>query len=260
MNTYEQDELIPIYIFLSYGKNVLKLPINPENLKTDRGSESETEEIEGLGQIGEPSTPKLAKIAINSFFWHEADSMPAALYVAWIRKWQKSKQPAKLVVTRFNYSMQVTCEYFNYDTRAGEEKDVYYELSLQEYRPYGAKYLRTETNQKLITKVTNWLGKTSEQLSDVPLVLVGLPRPNRNSTLKEEIGNTYTAVSPYLTITAISKKITGSAENWKEIYDENRDIFGDMESETREVKPGTIIKVPSKYVTKSQNTVINGGF
>ena len=68
MNTYVQDETIPIYIFLSYGKNVLKLPINPENLKVERGSESETAEIEGIGQIGEPSTPKLAKITLSSFF------------------------------------------------------------------------------------------------------------------------------------------------------------------------------------------------
>jgi len=33
----------------------------------------------------------------------------------------------------------VTCEHFNYEIRAGEESDVYYELRLKEYRPFGAK-------------------------------------------------------------------------------------------------------------------------
>lgn len=248
MNTYEQDETIPIYIFLNYGVNTLKFPINPENLKEDIDSAGTSEEIEGLGEINIPTTPKLAKLSINSFFWHRVNLLPPSLYVNWLKKWQKSKKPAKLIVTRFNYSMQVTCERFSYDMRAGEEKDIYFELDLKEYRPYGAKLLNPATNGKFLERAKNALGLIDS--ATIP-VLVEVPRPTRGNTQKETISNIFKTVTGYTTITAIAKKITGSTENWKEIYDENREILGDIVSEGSDIPVGTEIKVPSKYVTQS---------
>ena len=259
MNTYEQDNTIPIYIFLSYGINTLKFPINPENLKMEISSASTTEEIEGLGQVSIPTSPKLAKISINSFFWHEVNVLPASLYVNWLKKWQKSKKPAKLIVTRFNYSMQVTCENFNYDTRAGEEKDVYFELDLQEYRPFGAKLYKANTNSTFLDKAKNALG-ILDGLT-VP-ILVEVPRPTRGTTTKEYIGNTFKCVTGYTTLMAIAKKIAGATEKWKEIYEENKEKLGDIIGSGDEIPVGTEISVPSQYVTENSaktDNILNTG-
>ena len=47
MNTYIQDEIIPIFITLTYdGIYTMKLPINPEVLEKNIASESEKVNIE----------------------------------------------------------------------------------------------------------------------------------------------------------------------------------------------------------------------
>ena len=219
MNTYTQDEIIPIYIFLQYGKNSLKFPINPEDLPKDIPSESETVEIEGIGEVSIPTKPKLAKLTIKSFFWHQNNLVPSSFYVAWLEKWQASKKPANLIVTRLNYSMQVTCEHFNHWIKAGEEKDVYFELQLQEFRPYGAKKLNTVKNKTLLQKL-----KDVKNLAVSP-ILVEIPRPSRSSTNKSEITNPYTTMFGD-TLMKICKKITGGTDEWKLLYDENTEVLG----------------------------------
>lgn len=252
MNTYVQDETIPIYIFLKYGVNTLKFPVNPENLKIDIDSPSRTEEVEGLGQVSVATVPQLAKISISSFFWHKVNLLPAFLYVNWLKKWQLSGKPAKLIVTRFNYSMQVSCEHFSYDMRAGEEDDIYFELEMQEYRPHSAKLLNPVTNKSLLSKVKDVLGMIEN--ATLP-VLVEIPRPSRGRNSKETISNVFKTVTGYTTLCALSKKITGSTENWNEIYDENRQNLGDIVGSGDEIPIGTEIKVPAKYVTGNNSAL-----
>ena len=249
MDTYVQDETIPIYIFLSYGVNTLKFPINPENLKIDIDSGAATEEIEGIGEISIPKSPKLAQLSIRSFFWHRVNLHPPSLYVNWLKKWQASREEAKLIVTRFNYSMLVTCERFSYDMRAGEEKDVYFELDLREYRSYGARRLGVIDADSIISKVAGAIDSAT-----IP-VLVEIPRPTRGSTTMETVGNVFKTVTGYTTLCAVAKKLTGSTENWKEIFDANQEALGDLICDEGEIPVGTEIKVPQKYVTDGRNNV-----
>lgn len=247
MNTYAQDELIPIYIFLSYGHNTLKFPINPESLNPVIDSGSDTQEIVGLGEVSIPKSPKLATFSVKSFFWHKANLLPASLYVNWLKKWQQSRKPANFIVTRFNYSMSVTCERFSYDTRAGEEQDVYFELDLREYRPYGARRLNQATSLSLLQKAKELL-KAADSAT-LP-VLVEIPRPVRGSTNRETVGNIFQAVSGYTTLTAISRKLSGSSEGWKSLYDDNQGELGDIIGGGREIPEGTKLKVPSEWRTE----------
>lgn len=248
MNTYAQDEVIPIYITLQYGYYTLKFPINPDNLTKDIPSESESVEIEGIGEVSVPTKPKLAKISIKSFFWHQNNLTPSSMYVAWLEKWQKSKKPANLVVTRLNYSMQVTCENFKHWINAGEEKDIYFELDLKEYRPYGAKKLNVVNTKSILQKL--------QEVKDLatPPVLVEIPRPSRNSTKKSEITNPYTALKND-TILKICKKITGSTDEWSLLYNENKTLLGDMLVQFDEIIVGTKLTLPNKWVENSSYNI-----
>ena len=244
MNIYTQDETIPIYIFLQYSFYSLKFPINPDNLTKEISSDSETVEIEGLGQVSIPTIPKLARISINSFFWHQNNYVPASMYVAWLERWQKSKKPANLIVTRLNYSMQVTCESFRHWVNAGEEKDVYFELQLQEYRPYGAKKLNIETNKTLLQQI-----QTVKDLITPP-ILVEIPRESRSSINKPEISSPYTTKENE-TLLKICKKITGSTDEWNLLYNENTETLGDIFAELNYIPAGTKLKLPNKWVENS---------
>ena len=251
MNTYIQDEIIPIFITLTYdGIYTMKLPINPEVLEKNIASESEKVNIEGLGEVGIPTSPKLATMTINSFFWQDANLLPSALYVAWIEKWQKSEKPATMIVTRLNYSMEVTCEGFRHWVKAGEEKDVYYELKLQEYKPYGAKKLGVVSNQSLLQSIKNL-----KELV-VPPILFEIPRPVRSQTKKKIVFNPYTTKKND-TLSSIVKKITGSTSMWKELYDENKTILGDLMAEDEDIPIGTELMLPASWITNNLYNIQN---
>ena len=253
MNTYIQDVKIPIYISLSYDHFFLKFPINPENIKMEIGSSSTTAEIEGLGEISVPKIPDLAQISIESFFWQQVNLTPSAMYVNWIKKWQKSGKPANLIVTRLNYSMQVTCESFNYDTRAGEEQDVYFELQLQEYRPHEAKKLNMPKNTTLLQKVQH----LTDTMGSLTPILVDIPVPTRNSTKKQ------TFLNPYVcgvneTLSSIAKKITGLSENWKSIYDNNKSLLGNLFESGTEIPENTKLTLAESWVSDSNYNIVQG--
>ena len=248
MNTYIQDEIIPIYIVLQYGHNVLKFPINPDNLTKEIPSESETVDIEGLGQVSIQTTPKLAKIKISSFFWHQNNLVPAFQYVAWLEKWQKSKKPANLIVTRLNYSMEVTCESFSHWINAGEERDVYFDLQLQEYRPYGARKLNVVKNESLLQKLKD----IKESLTSP--ILVEIPRPTRGSTKKPEITNPY-VTKPNQTLISITRTITGKSSEWRLLYEENIETLGNEIIENGEIPAGTKLNLPNSWQGDTSHSV-----
>lgn len=249
MNTYIQDVTIPIYIILQYGLYTLKFPINPDSIKKEISSNSDTEEVEGIGEVSIPKTPNLARITIESFFWQDVNYIPSSMYVIWLERWQKSKKPANLIVTRLNYSMQVTCESFTHWINAGEEKDIYFTLELKEYRPHGAKKIGVVQNKSLLQKL--------KEIKELPYnpVLVDIPRPSRNGTKQKTFTNPYTVLRNE-TLLTITKKITGSTENWQMLYDENSVLLADIIENGSEIPIGTKLKLPDDWVNNSNYGII----
>jgi hypothetical protein len=152
--------------------------------------------------------------------------------------------------------MLVTCERFSHSIKAGEEKDAYFELDMKEFRPHAAKFLRKqELGESLSEKLWAKLGIIE---SSTPPVLLEIPRPTRGKDAKGTTGNIFMTTAGCTTICAIAKKLTGSSENWKEIYDENRRTLGDILCDGDEIPVGTEIKVPRKYVTDSSGAFLLG--
>lgn len=229
---------IPVLIFLQYESNLLKFQVNPESIGKDIPSKGRNVNIEGLGEINVPQSPSLATMSIKSFFWQDRNLLPTALYVAWLEKWQRSKKPAKLVITRLNYSMYVTCERFYHEKRAGEENDVYYELELKEYRKYGAKRVS-------VVESKSWFDKFLA-LDIAPPILVDIPTSSRQNTMK-------TGVNPYITkegetLASIARKVTGTSSLWKEIYDANKNVLGDIICDFKEIPVGTSLIIPLRFL------------
>lgn len=244
MNTFEQDELIPIYVTLQYSNFFMKFPINPEEISVDRNSEGRTVDIEGLGEVNIPQKPKLATLSIESFFWHQNNLVPGAMYVNWLNIWQNSKKPAKLIVTRLNIVMEVTCENFTHNYKAGEEKDIYFKLDLKEYKPYGAKIVGAKLN-------VDWFDIMKNTLSLTSPVLVEIPRPSRSALSKGIISGIYSTVVGD-TIQSIAKKITGKTEQWKELYDANKSKIGDMLANDGLLLVGAQLVVPQNWINQEE--------
>ena len=229
---------VPIMIFLQYEKNLLKFQVNPEKIWKDIPSKGRTTNIEGLGEVNIPQSPSLATMSINSFFWQDRNYLPTELYVAWLEKWQKSKKPAKLIITRLNYSMYVTCERFFHEKRAGEEDDVYYELDLKEYRQYGAKRISTVESKSIFDKFIS--------MNIAVPVLVDIPNESRINSMKS-------LQNPYITkegdtLSSIARKFTGTSSLWKKIYDANENVLGDIIGDFQEIPVGTSLIIPKELL------------
>lgn len=221
-----QDVLAPVNISLTYvytGSGMmipqhLEFPINPEELTKEIGSNSDSVNIEGLGEVSIPKTPSLSKISVKSFFWQQMNLMPSIAYVRWLQRWQKSKQPALLVVTRFDYSMWVTCENFNYTIRAGEENDIYFELELREYREYGAKTLAT---LNVSDEVKKRILESTEAIAEA--MLVTIPPPTRIMRSAKEIvglrGSSYICKASDSLLSICRKFDKTGEDDWKELYE-----------------------------------------
>lgn len=253
MNTYKQDNTIPIYISLQYDHYFLKFPINPECLRKERSSPSNTVEVEGIGQVSVPKTPELARITIDSFFWQNENLLPSFMYVDWLERWQSSGNPANLIVTRFNYSMQVTCENFDHEIRAGEEEDVYFTLEMQEYRPHEAKKIGLPSNKTLLQRVQ----QVTNIASEVTPILVDIPRPTRNSTGRKSFSNPYVCKQNE-TLCGITRKITGNSDDWKSLYDENKEILADILGNESNIPENTKLTLPQSWVSNKNYNIIQG--
>lgn len=242
MDTYLQDTSIPIYIMLQYEGKSMKFPINPEALSVDSPSSSDTANVEGIGQVGIPQYTGLRTVTIQSFFWAQVDQIPSWTYASWLLEWQKSRKPATLIVTRLDFTFDVTCESFNYEIRAGEEKDIYFTLQMREYRKYGAKRLGSlEESKRLLEKVLDKIQ------SATPSVLFEVPRINRLSVMKVKITSPYTTKAKE-TITGITKKLTGGTDDWRALYEKNRDkLSGDV------IEAGIQLIVPDSWVGESMD-------
>ena len=224
---------------LKYKHGEMVIPINPESITVSRASASKTENVIGVGDISIPQTNSLATIEIASaFFRYWMDAHPETQqyrttkeYADWFKTWQLSNFPAQWTVEELGYNLWVTCEAFDYTVKAGEEDDVYYSLSLQEYREYGA-------------KVISIASAASEGAVAPP------PEPPRIDA-SPPVPQTYTVVSGD-NLSSIARRLSGSDANWQALYAENKVVIG---NNPNLISPGMVLVVPTDWTVRSQSYV-----
>jgi len=216
------------------GKN-LTIPINPENLKINQSANNTNIDIVGLGQATRKGEPGLETLTIESFFpgpnsYFYTGVLPKTC-IDFIKKiWKtenKDNNVAKIVTTGLpdNLNMYFVIESFSPDVRAGEEEDVYFELKIKRYVPYGAKIVKTE--------------------------LTGLASARAASPAVENVSqtqNTYTVQSGDC-LWNIAKAATGNGANWPELYNLNKSVIG---SNPNLIYPGQVLVLPAGWSIPGQ--------
>lgn len=198
------------------------LPINPANLLIPQDANNQTANVVGLGDIVVPATPGLRKFNIQSYFPQEAEKTPYE-YITFIENAWKTKKPLRFLATNIeNADAYVLIQHFEYDTRAAEEEDKYFILDLIEYRPYGAQLINL----------------TDEYIASPPTT----PRMEEN---KPAIERTY-IVKPDDNLISISKSLSGSDANWRELYEANKEIIGDNSDQ---LPSGITLRMPESWIT-----------
>ena len=122
----------------------IKLPINPlEEVSFSVSGDNKTFSIVSLGEISELGNRKQISVSIKSLFVTSNNNFPTGDYTSQIIKMIDDKKPVQFIITGggFDTNILVSIDSFKYDMPYGEGGDVYYSLSLKEYREHKAKTL-----------------------------------------------------------------------------------------------------------------------
>lgn len=197
--------------WLISGKERLRLPVNPESNSYISPFEYEETEVEGLGDITTIKRRGLKEFTISTF-WPK-DYNPTycgyrgfkspAYFVSKIESWRNKRAPIRYVVTGAGgVNLSVTIRDFQLEAeRAGSPGDVYFTLSLMEWR------------EVKIRKVTVKKKPPSKRPSK--------PKPTPPKTYVVKKGDCLWNI-------AKKRSIYGDATKWRKIYNHpaNRKVIG----------------------------------
>lgn len=200
-----------MYISLSFNnfEKTLILPVLPSEITVSTGLKNNTFDVISMGEIGVIGNNKLKTITISSFFPKHYSSYCVQstipdpyTAVADIETWRDSKRPIRLIITETPIAMPCMIEEFNYREKGGQPGDVYYDLSLKEYKFIQVKQIATDAS------------------ADGNKVNTANTRPD-----ERQLPDSYT-VKKGDSLYTIAKRFYGDGERYREVHNKNRDKIG----------------------------------
>lgn len=136
-------------IYIKTDRQSIQFPVNPQELSVTYGGDNTNYNIIGKGEVIIPRRPKLATVEVSSFFprnsymsgtvadsWYKPED-----YVRFIKTLQERRQVFQFIVNRwdsdspmFDSSFSAVVQDFTITDRGGESGDVYFTLTVSEYR------------------------------------------------------------------------------------------------------------------------------
>lgn len=171
--------------FIANGQRV-RLPVNPQEVSVVYGGENTNYNLAGVGEVVIPRLPKLATIELESYFPRNAYTAATVgnswykpeVYVDFFTKLQRQKIVFQFVINRydgekqmFNTSIYAVISDFKITDKGGESGDVYFAVSVQEYRNTAPK--KVEVISVDADSDTTKLAQTEQRLIDAQEIVVG---------------------------------------------------------------------------------------
>lgn len=195
-------------IWLKQGEEELRLPVLPTSYELNYSHNNTETNISNFGTINIIGKRNLATASLDTFFpkqkygFVQYKNFPCPKdCIKLIKSWMNN--PIRYIVTG-SINLLMTIEEFSYSEQ-DSSGDVYFSLSLKEYRiPKVKETKNKKTTDKSSKKVTQ---KTTKRES----------KKVKSSTYIVKKGDT---------LSCIAKKMTGTASNWRAIYNQNKDLIG----------------------------------
>lgn len=136
-------------IFFSFENEVIRMPINPEEIGYKQSRDSKKYTVLKLGEINVLGDTKLKEIKLElqlPDMWYPfccvspSELKLPSFYIRRFEKYLELKKPIRLVITGtpININMNVSVEEIYPHEKAGEEGYIYLDVELKEYREYKA--------------------------------------------------------------------------------------------------------------------------
>ncbi len=146
-------------ITLSFGSAVIHIPVMPEKLTVKSPGKNETATVLELGEINRIKQRGLRQVSWESHFpannapyvtgWEDAAPVD---YVQGIEDARDSRESGRFSITGtdLNINMAVAVEDFSYEERGGEVGDIYYSITLKEWKDYSAMTVSLPSPKKAV--------------------------------------------------------------------------------------------------------------
>lgn len=231
LDVINTDININVYLFDIVETKTFQFPVNPiDSLKLKYESRLETVDILDIGEVdifkdGE----NIQEISFNTIlpFDYSAPYYKAGVVIEPetalrdLKKWAKDKKILRLMISDMNLNEQVVISKLEHDRRAGEERDIYIDITFRTNRELKVKEIKKETQ-------SNNVGLSNNR-----------PSTNTNS------GTTMYTTTNKDTLWGIAKKFLGNGSRWPEIYNiaENKKIIG---KDPNKIRAGYKLVIPKK--------------
>lgn len=204
----------------------MQLPVNPETIQYASPYGLNTVSIASLGEVAIPGERGLKTIKFSSFFprdynptYCEYEGFPEPwAWVEQIEEWRDDRRNIRLIVAGTPISIPVFVDSFDLEPeRAGAPGDIYYTISLTEYRPVKAK--------QVVEAVSSGVKSTVAQQRPAS----DKPKPK-----------TYVVKSGD-SLWKIAREIYGDGAQFKKIYEANKALIGKNDDY---ILPGQKLVIP----------------
>lgn len=170
-------------IYLKFGSK-LKIPVNPEEIEIKYPSNNKEYEVLGVGEIVVPRRPGLREISWESFFpgvltapYVNSEAKSPETYIKRLEKAMKNKMTGRLIISRSDlYDTNMRCIISNFETKdkGGEPDDMYYSITLLEYRDYSPRTVSIVTTPAATESVSQVDAVAESQREiETPVLRVG---------------------------------------------------------------------------------------
>ena len=173
-------------IYFDSGKQKVRLPVNPSELTVQYEGDNTNYNLVSLGEVVIPRNPKLPIVSIDSFFprnsyitgtvsdkWYKPE-----FYVEFFTKLLRQKSIFRFIINRydgnevmFDTNFKAVLSGFEITDKGGESGDIYFKLSVQEYRntePQSVEMIGEDTE-----KSVTYLAQTKQREISNDEIVVG---------------------------------------------------------------------------------------
>ena len=200
------------------------LPVNPESFAFTEKHNNTSVNVNSIGEVNLLGKRDLKTGTISSHFpkrdrnyANNSGRQAPYTYINKLLSWKSSGKPVQLIITGTKINFQVTIETLKYGEQDGTG-DVYYDLTLKEYREVEIKKTKLKKTKKK---------KTTKKKS----------KPKRPAAKKKT--KTYTVKSGDC-LWNIAKRFYGNGAQYTKIYNANR---GKIKNPNL-IYPGQVLTIP----------------
>lgn len=171
-------------MMIKAGSLNFRLPVLPEKISVKSSGSQSKFDVLGLGEIVESKGLSLKTVKFKSYI--PAEESPVAIIQA-LQVQRSAKKPTRLILVGFDLDVnrEFLIDGFDYYEKSGEVGDVYYEISLTEYKKHQPRKLefkpgyRSSGRVGVVSKVAVEKKKTRPGKQEIPETY----NPGKNDTV-----------------------------------------------------------------------------